>query len=72
MLVFEVKKLMSDKAAIEGKAVTFVSIAKEIGLKPYEVARIANNKHACPNLEIVEKLMIYFKCSVGDILKQIG
>jgi DNA-binding Xre family transcriptional regulator len=71
MLVFNVRKLMSEKGARDKKTITFVSIAKEIGLRPYEVARIANNKHACPNLEIVEKLMTYFECDVGDILKKL-
>ena len=62
------KQLMREKAARDGKRITYSDIAQATGLAWSTVERYANNRVRRPDLEVVAKLCDYFGVSLSEFV----
>jgi putative transcriptional regulator len=60
--------LAAQRAQSEGRRVSLIRVAQEIGISKYTIYALANNELSEYPKDVIEKLCDYFKCGIGDLL----
>jgi putative transcriptional regulator len=69
MIYSRLKLLIAQKAMEEGRSISYRTIEDECGVSASTISRLANNKIDRFEKELLNKLCLYFDCSVGDLLE---
>ena len=68
MIIFNLKSLMLQKTAKIGTKINLHDISKATGINYSTLSRIASTPNYNINVEHIEKLCDYFKCSPSDLI----
>ncbi|RRR75364.1 MAG: XRE family transcriptional regulator [Candidatus Viridilinea halotolerans] len=69
MIYSRLKDLIDQKETIEGRSLSYRTIQDECGVSASTISRLANNKMDRFEKDLLNKLCLYFACSVSDILE---
>ncbi|MBU2877067.1 helix-turn-helix domain-containing protein [Aliiglaciecola lipolytica] len=68
MIKINLQQMMLDHAAKKGAVVTIDEISKQTGLGRNTLSRIKNDPYRSTSTDIINKLCLYFNCSIQEIL----
>ena len=69
MLRFKLKELIAQKEFAEDRQITIKEIAEETGINRMTLSKIINHKGYSTVTDNIDKLCIYFDCSVSDLVE---
>ncbi len=71
MIRFRLRELMADLQFRTGKRITFEEIANETGIHRTTLSKIVNQRNYNTTTENIDKLCIFFKCQVSDLMEHV-
>ncbi len=71
MIRFRLKELIAEKEFSDGRRVTLDEIANEIGISRNTLSRIANNRGYNTTTDVIDRLCLFFDCSVEKVMEHI-
>ncbi|MCP4284693.1 MAG: helix-turn-helix transcriptional regulator [Gammaproteobacteria bacterium] len=71
MIRFRLKELIAEKEFSDGRRVTLDEIANETGISRNTLSRIANNRGYNTTTDVIDRLCLFFDCSVGKVMEHI-
>lgn len=71
MLRFKLKELIAQKEFAEDRQITIKEIAEETGINRMTLSKIINHKGYSTVTDNIDKLCIYFDCSVSDLVERV-
>ena len=66
---FKLKELIAQKEFAEDRQITIKEIAEETGINRMTLSKIINHKGYSTVTDNIDKLCIYFDCSVSDLVE---
>lgn len=71
MFRFHLKSLLADKEFKEGRRITLIEVAEATGLNRMTLSKVANNKRAAVNSDVLDKLCAYFECRIEELVTHV-
>lgn len=71
MIRFRLKEVIADKEFEIGRRITLEEIAKETGIHRTTLSKIANQRGYNTTTANIDKLCIFFQCSVDKIVEHV-
>jgi len=68
MIIFNLKSLMLQQTAKTGNKITLQDLSKATEIKYSTLSRIASTPNYNINVEHIEKLCIFFKCTPSELI----
>jgi putative transcriptional regulator len=69
MIQFHFRQLLEDKEFKEKRSILINEIAEKTGISRVTISKISHSKgHYKPNVEIIEKLCLFFGCTPNDLM----
>lgn len=69
MLRFKVKELIAKKEFAEDRRITIAEIADTVGIHRMTLSKMINRRGYNTGTENLDRLCIYFKCEIGDLVE---
>ncbi len=69
---FKLKERIADLEFRERRVVQIKDIAEATGIHRVTLSKLANNKRHNVGMDTIEKLCVFFKCDVGDLVEYIA
>lgn len=68
MIKYNLKALIADKEFQENRKITYDDISRETGISKVTLSKIAKRRGYDTAVSNVEKLCLYFKCDLNDLI----
>jgi len=72
MLRFKIKEIIAQKEFDEGRRVTISEVAEGAGIHRMTLSKMINRKGYSTGTDNLDKLCVYFNCSIEDIVEHVG
>lgn len=72
MIRVKLKEVLAEKEFQERRTVTLAEVAEATGIHRVTLSKIANDHNYNPGLDLIDRLLTYFKCDINDLLVHIS
>jgi putative transcriptional regulator len=68
MIRIKLKEALAEKEFQEKRTITLGEVAKDTGIHRVTLSKIGNDHSYNPGLDLIDRLLTYFKCDINDLL----
>ena len=68
MIRIKFKEVLAEKEFQEKRSITLGEVAEATGIHRVTLSKIANDHSYKPGLDLIDRLLGYFKCDLNDLL----